>query len=638
MSVRFKILTVVLGFFALVALAFFFYSSVTTEHYRELRIGEVSKLVELESEKVGRSISNMERTAVHFAMLGEQVYNSRRAPEDMGRYVSVEDFGSFRLTSLGVGGGIWFEPYVLREDARYAGVYAFVDPETGLVRPDPEFMSEEYDYHSRQWYVEIAEGLGGRFQSVWTAPYFEEIGVKSLLTTVGAGIYDSEGNFVGMATADWRMQNLIDSLGAIKPTRNSFVLLASPVNDYIITETRTDDDNVGESLGILDWYGGLRFEAGGTSAMGRFTIDGVEYISFSSVFDNGWVFSIQVPSGEIFEIVDNRNTFYSFLIGILSFVLLGLAFCMISYFVNRPLKRLALGVAGLGDGNLDRKIDINTRDEIGMLAAAFNKMTVELKASVEQNARERAEKERIGTELSIAATIQANMLPNAIAAFPERHEFDVYAFMRPAREVGGDFFDFFMVDQDTLAVVIADVSGKGVPAALFMVIAKTLIKNNAQYGKSPAEVFETVNDLLAENNEASMFVTAFLGYLDIPSGRFIYVSGGHDPPLIKRAGGSYEKLPLKPGLVLAGMGGMVYRQQETVLREGDKLFLYTDGVTEAANTDGGMFTVARLIDTANRNKAECVTVFVYAIRSEIDAFADGAEQADDITMMVLRVN
>lgn len=259
----------------------------------------------------------------------------------------------------------------------------------------------------------------------------------------------------------------------------------------------------------------------------------------------------------------------------------------------------------------------------------------DLKASIEHASREQAEKERIGTELDVARKIQSGLLPSVFPPFPKRDEFDIYATMLPTKEVGGDFYDFFLIDENTLAVVMADVSGKGIPAALFMVIAKTLIKNNAQYGKSPKDVFETVNHLLCENNEAGMFVTAFMGYLDIPSGKFTYVNAGHNPPLIK-LGQRFDWLKSKPGFVLAGLEDIFYKQGEFTLNPGDELFLYTDGVTEAVNNDKELFGDPKLLEAANRYLNLPLKEFTVSIKHEIDRFAEGAEQADDITMLALR--
>ena len=278
----------------------------------------------------------------------------------------------------------------------------------------------------------------------------------------------------------------------------------------------------------------------------------------------------------------------------------------------------------------------HTGDEIQAMAESYNAMVGDIKLYIENLAVTTAEKERIGTELDVATRIQASLLPCIFPPFPERAEFDIHASMVPAKEVGGDFYDFFLVDENTLAVVIADVSGKGVPAALFMVIAKTLIKNNAQLGKTPKEVFETVNNMLCENNSERMFVTAFMGYLDLRSGKFTYVNAGHNPPLIKKCGGGYEFIKTKPSILLAFFPEREYRQYETIIEVGDILYLYTDGVTEAMNIEEEQYSNPRLLDTANRYDGETMTGLLESIKQDIDLFVGDAEQADDITMLALR--
>ena len=247
------------------------------------------------------------------------------------------------------------------------------------------------------------------------------------------------------------------------------------------------------------------------------------------------------------------------------------------------------------------------------------------------------ERKRIAAELGIAAQIQFEMLPNASQVFPNTKGFDIHATMIPAKEIGGDFYDFFHIGDDKIAVVVADVSGKGVPAALFMVVAKTLLKSTSLEGKAPNEVFETVNDLLCENNETGMFVTAFMGVFDISTGKFTYVNAGHNPPLIRRATGDYEMLQTEPCLVFAIMEGMAYTQNEIMLSEGDTIYIYTDGVTEAANLSGELFEEPRLLEVVNKYKTCGVKDFLANIESEISFFAGKAEQADDITMLVLKI-
>jgi len=249
---------------------------------------------------------------------------------------------------------------------------------------------------------------------------------------------------------------------------------------------------------------------------------------------------------------------------------------------------------------------------------------------------ERAEKERMQSELMIAAKIQSSMLPNEFPPFPDRTGFDIYALMDPAKEVGGDFYDFFFVDENRLAVVIADVSGKGIPAALFMVKAKTILKNTAQQGKPLTEVMETVNNILCEGNDECMFVTIFLGVLDITSGRFIYVNGGHDVPLLKHDS-SFEWLPLTPALMPGFMPDTKYKQEEINLQKGDVLFLYTDGITEAENLGNELLSENRLKSIINECEFGSSKDLLDFVRAKVDEFAKGAEQFDDITMLALGI-
>ena len=310
----------------------------------------------------------------------------------------------------------------------------------------------------------------------------------------------------------------------------------------------------------------------------------------------------------------------------------------------RPLGMLHQATRELVEHQMDDlgkfTLDIHTGDEIEDLAGSFQYMTRELDAYIRNLAQVTSEKERIGAELHVATQIQADMLPRIFPPFPERGEFDIYATMTPAKEVGGDFYDFFLIDQDHLAVVIADVSGKGVPAALFMVIAKTLIKNHAQAGRDPEQVFSVVNNQLCGNNEAEMFVTAFLGVLEISTGRFTYVNAGHNPPLVSLGGKGYDWLPVRRGFVLAGMEDIRYRQQEICLQPGDSLLLYTDGVTEALDPQQELYSENRLKDFMNSGVLAGRTLEeqLQLLHADIEAFAAGAERADDITMLLLQIN
>ena len=247
-----------------------------------------------------------------------------------------------------------------------------------------------------------------------------------------------------------------------------------------------------------------------------------------------------------------------------------------------------------------------------------------------------AKEQRIAGELTAATTIQASMLPRNFEEFSRDRNFDIYATMDPAKEVGGDFYDFFLVDEDHLAVVIADVSGKGVPAALFMVIAKTLIKNHAQSGKDPAQVLASANDQLCENNDAGLFVTGWIGILEISTGKLTFANAGHNPPLVGRKDGTFEYLRTRPSLVLAAMDGMPYKTFELQLEKGDALYLYTDGVTEATNLQQELYGEERLLGVLTENSAKSPKELLGAVKEDIDRFVGEAPQFDDITMLCVR--
>ena len=273
-----------------------------------------------------------------------------------------------------------------------------------------------------------------------------------------------------------------------------------------------------------------------------------------------------------------------------------------------------------------------------LVGMAFVCITVakRTRSLLERQAADSAARQRIETELNVATQIQADMLPRIFPAFPERPEFDIYAGMTPAKEVGGDFYDFFLVDDDRLAMVIADVSGKGVPAALFMVIAKTLLKNAVQMGSSPKQALEKVNNQLCENNEAEMFVTAWLGVYQISTGKLTAANAGHEYPAIRRSGGPFELFRDRHGFVLAGMEDVRYREYELELGVGDTLFLYTDGVTEATDGANGLYGTGRMLAALNRSPGLGPEALLHQVKEDIDRFVGSAPQFDDITMLSLQ--
>ncbi|MBQ1547198.1 MAG: PP2C family protein-serine/threonine phosphatase [Lachnospiraceae bacterium] len=279
---------------------------------------------------------------------------------------------------------------------------------------------------------------------------------------------------------------------------------------------------------------------------------------------------------------------------------------------------------------------IKTKDEIQTLAENIDKMEQDMLNYVTDIQKITAEKERIGAELNVATKIQADMLPRIFPAFPERDDVDLYASMSPAKEVGGDFYDFFMIDDVHLAVVMADVSGKGVPAALFMVIAKTLIKNNMQSEKNVEEALFDSNNELAENNEEMLFVTAWIGVINLQTGQVVYSDAGHEFPLLMHQDGTVEEIhPTEKKMPLATFEGISYIRDEFTMKPGERLFLYTDGVPEATDAHNELYGMDRLEETLSGLVDKTPEEILHKVRENVDAFVGDAPQFDDLTMMAV---
>ncbi|MBQ7625269.1 MAG: SpoIIE family protein phosphatase [Clostridia bacterium] len=303
--------------------------------------------------------------------------------------------------------------------------------------------------------------------------------------------------------------------------------------------------------------------------------------------------------------------------------------------IVKPLEAITTRVRSLGGDDLQFKMEkeYRTGDEIEVLAESFAMLSGKTLEYISEVARVSAEKERIGAELSLATRIQADMLPSIYPAFPERPEFDIYASMDPAKEVGGDFYDFFLIDDDHLCLFIADVSGKGVPAALFMMASMIILANNAQMGKSPAQILQDTNAAICSNNREEMFVTVWLGILEISTGKLTAANAGHEFPVIKTPDGGFELFKDKHGFVIGGMDGAKYKEYEVTLKPGSKLFVYTDGVPEATNAEKELFGVDRMTDALNSAPDLSPRETLENVRRAVDGFVKDAEQFDDLTMM-----
>lgn len=396
----------------------------------------------------------------------------------------------------------------------------------------------------------------------------------------------------------------------------------------------------------------------GGSGLRKLSVDGKEvYLAYTPLKELHWSFATVMDveeviapakksrqeilaltervSGKQQEAIRNTQMIYLGIL-VLSVVIISLISIWFTGKLTAPIHRLTMEVAGIGGGNLDHQIQIATGDEVEALGNAFNGMTAQLKGYIGNLAAATAEKERIQTELLLAARIQADMLPDSGKILTDRIEFSIHAGMTPAKEVGGDFYDFFLTDENHLAFLIADVSGKGVPASLFMVVAKTLLQSHITDAKSLADKIGEVNDSLCANNQNDMFVTAWAGILDLTTGVLTYVNAGHNPPLLKLKKDSCEYLKSHNGFVLAGMENEKYTQSRVRLRPGDTIFLYTDGVVEANNEEGKLYGENRLKQLFSKNAHMEPERLAGEVWKDIEDFQGTAEQFDDITMLIVR--
>ena len=398
-------------------------------------------------------------------------------------------------------------------------------------------------------------------------------------------------------------------------------------------------------------------------------VDGTEtYIAFAPVKTIGWTQLLMIPQEELNStahlITKRTNAImeesisglhsneFRMILAIMSIAIALILFVSFTSMLfadrlSRPIKQMTQQVSEIQGDNIAFKMDrsLRTGDEIEVLADSFASMSEKMQGYIQEIVQITAEKERLDTELSVASAIQANMLPSTFPAFPSRKEFDLYAVMDPAREVGGDFYDFFLLDDDHLALVMADVSGKGVPAALFMVISKTLLKNVTLSGvyNSPAEILSDVNNRLCEGNEDNMFVTVWLGILTISTGRLVSASAGHEYPVFYRKSSGFSLEKDRHGMAMGAMEGSRYRETSWQMNPGDMLFLYTDGVPEANNSREELFGIERMLSALESSLKEIVSatqqgnpdlkLFLRTVRRHVDSFVGETPQFDDLTMM-----
>ena len=518
-------------------------------------------------------------------------------------------------------------------------------------------FNPDYDPRQRDWYK---AAISHPDQLVWLPTYTDSYG--NVCITAAMTYRNADGHVAGVVASDVLLTSIINEVMNMKIGETGSTLILDSDLNFIAHPSMNNPFFNSDLRGHFSGTDFIKSIHSSDSSIMQTVYEGKDsYVAFSKMAETGWIFCATIETGEvtapaleakaqndILTETSQRNMqdqiFNILRLFMIFFSIIGITVVMTSFAVTgtitRPIQRLASSVLKIGKGEFNEKIPVESGDEVGQLADRFNTMQDDLKNYMQNIKKVTAEKERIGTELSVATNIQAHMLPTVFPPYPDRPEIDIYASMNPAKEVGGDFYDFFFADETHFAMVIADVSGKGVPAALFMVITKTLIKDHVQQmkGKTLSEVLTEVNNQLCENNEEEMFATCWIGIIDITTGKGVASNAGHEHPVLRRAGGEFELVVYKHTLALATIPGVKFREHEFEMHPGDTLFVYTDGVPEATNIDNELYGTDRMLEALNRDKDLPLENILKNLKADVDAFVGEADQFDDLTMLAMKYN
>lgn len=523
-----------------------------------------------------------------------------------------------------------------RSEAPY--VWRAAPPEDMLLHSD--LNAEGYQYDVWDWFT-LPRDLK---RAIWTEPYYDEGGGNVLMVTRAAPVWRAGDEFAGVITGDVSLEWLRDMLAQLPVGRSGYAFLVSatgvfishPAGELIMNESIF---SLAEARGCNNLRKiGQKMIRGEN---GFVLFDGLTdtrsaWLAFSPVPSTGWSVGLVFPENELLRVIFefSRNTLF---FGGAGFVLLLVLSLLIARSISRPLQLLEAGAHTLATGNLDASLPVVTgRDEVAGLATAFESMRTDLKRYIADLAHTTAAKERIESEMQIARDIQMGLVPRTFPPFPNRKDMEIYAILEPAREIGGDFYDFFMINQDELCLVVGDVSGKGVPAALYMAVTRTFLRAIWQEERGPGATMTRLNRELVRDNDSCMFVTLFCARINLTTGHCVYANGGHNPPFLLPAGKPVVAPPKVKGVVVGGMPDFTFGEGELIFAPGDAIFIYTDGVTEAMNPEGALSGDAWTLTQIEKFRELDCNQMVEAMRRALADYTRGAEQSDDITMLAFR--
>lgn len=536
------------------------------------------------------------------------------------------------------GAAIAFEPHAYSADKELFSPYVY-----DTDRKQMDIGADAYDYTDGtwQWYTGVKQTQAG----LWTEPYFDD-GAGNLEMTTYSHPLLRNGEFVGVTTVDLRLDALSSSVSS--QLGGEMFMIMSP-NGTFVSHYKPDQALHGSlqdfgadqtNLDYPDVEDAILSGASGFAVLDAMVIDG------ALVPGATWVFYAPIPStGWFLVTLHSEDVLTQPITEQINIAVLGLSLTVLLIFalvwvmssrIARPIKKLEAAVSDVARGKLDTTIEnIRSLDELGRLSIGFNRMLKNLKKQIEIQSQQDAQQKLLEREWQMARDTQRSLLPTDFPPFPDRKEFDLHAVNQAAQHVAGDFFDFFLVNQKTLMFVIADVSGKGMSAALVMAVCRTIVRDLAQSGKSPADILRETNERLRDNQKGAAFVTIFLGSYSIASGRLVYANGGHVPPFLISKGGVLSSVGEATGTIVGMLEHQEYHNAELRLQPGETLLLYTDGFPEARSKTGEFFGPARMRTFLEKHTKSSPQVLCEAALREINAFQN-QNLADDITLLALR--
>ena len=536
--------------------------------------------------------------------------------------------------------------------------------QSGIYRSYPWRAGREdaYDSRKRFWYTKAAQEQ----KTVWTAPYIHAA-TRKLIITCATPFYNDQSEFIGVVEIDLTLSVMLNQIISTQIGKSGYAFLLDEKGNVIarpgLVLESAQWNKIYKTENLLN-SANLQMKniaekmIAAKSEIHTCEIDGEKkYIAFAPIKTTGWSLGVVMPIKEIvtpalalekkidaatdvtgLEINNKIAIVKNMIVGIFA-IILAFVFLIaykISQKITKPISTLRDGTQIIGRGDLEHRLDIKTGDEIEELADAFNKMTANLKNYIAELTKTTVAKERMEKELKIAKEIQLGIVPRTFPAFPDHDEFAVYAHLCSAREVGGDFYDFFMLDDENLFFIIGDVSGKGVPASLFMAVTATLVKTLARKIKEPAELLNVLNREISRDNRSAMFITIFCGILNIKTGSVKFANGGHNPPFVVSENGDIQALDTSGGTVVGIIEDVSYTTDELMLGANDLIYMYTDGVTEAFNDKHEVFSEDRLKNEITKHRQEEIKDLVSHTFHSIETFAKDAPQSDDITILVVK--